>query len=107
MTVGVYGLVAAIVKLDDGGLYLSQRGNVAMRAFGCMLLAAAPKLMKMLMVISTAAMFLVGGRILVHGVPAIHPIVEAATQTAAGGHAEYTHSAAIDGLAGIVRVRWC
>jgi predicted DNA repair protein MutK len=77
MTIGVYGLVAGIVKLDDGGLYLAQKANAAARAFGRFLLAAAPWLMKALSVLGTAAMFLVGGGILVHGLPVLHRAVEA------------------------------
>jgi hypothetical protein len=80
MTAGVYGLVAAIVKLDDAGLYLSQRGSAAARALGNALLAAAPWLMKALSVLGTAAMFLVGGGILVHGLPPLHHTIEAAAQ---------------------------
>jgi hypothetical protein len=76
MTVGVYGLVAAIVKLDDLGLYLSARGGPS-KPLGDLLLAAAPKLMKALSVIGTVAMFMVGGGILLHGVPALHHQVEA------------------------------
>ncbi|MFZ4286098.1 DUF808 domain-containing protein [Variovorax sp. HJSM1_2] len=81
MTVGVYGLVAGIVKLDDGGLYLSQRpgqgGAAALqRSLGRGILRAAPWLMKALSVAGTAAMFLVGGGILTHGVPALHHAVE-------------------------------
>jgi hypothetical protein len=77
MTVGVYGLVAAIVKLDDAGLYLSRRpgpGALArtLRAAGTSVLAAAPWLMRFLSVAGTAAMFLVGGGILAHGIPAVH-----------------------------------
>lgn len=71
MTVGVYGLVAGIVKLDDLGLYLSQRASSAAQAIGRGLLRLAPWLMKALSVLGTAAMFLVGGGILVHGVPAL------------------------------------
>ena len=70
MTVGVYGLVAGIVKLDDLGLYLSQKTG-ALKKTGEILLAACPYLMKGLSVVGTAAMFLVGGGILVHGLPAI------------------------------------
>ncbi|RST55059.1 DUF808 domain-containing protein [Variovorax sp. MHTC-1] len=77
MTVGVYGLVAGIVKLDDAGLHLSQRGDAGSRALGRAILAAAPWLMKGLSVAGTAAMFLVGGGILVHGVPALGHAVEA------------------------------
>jgi predicted DNA repair protein MutK len=75
MTVGVYGLVAAIVKLDDVGLHLS-RGSGAAQRIGFGILAAAPWLMKGLSVAGTAAMFLVGGGILAHGVPALHHVVE-------------------------------
>jgi len=71
MTIGVYGLVAGIVKLDDLGLYLSQRASSFARTLGRGILALAPWLMKFLSVAGTAAMFLVGGGILVHGVPAI------------------------------------
>jgi predicted DNA repair protein MutK len=76
MTVGVYGLVAGIVKLDDLGLYLSQRASAAAQGAGRAILAAAPYLMKALSIAGTAAMFLVGGGILVHGVPALHHMVE-------------------------------
>ncbi len=68
MTLGVYGFVAGIVKMDDAGLWLSRKGGAAAQAFGRFLLAAAPKLMKLLTVLGTAAMFLVGGGILVHGI---------------------------------------
>lgn len=76
MTVGVYGLVAGIVKLDDFGLYLKSRASSASRAIGAGILRTAPWLMKALSVAGTAAMFLVGGGILVHGVPALHHFVE-------------------------------
>ncbi len=68
MTLGVYGLVACIVKLDDFGAYLSEKGM----ALGRMILRAAPVLMKLLSVLGTAAMFLVGGQILAHGIPPVH-----------------------------------
>ncbi|OEY65667.1 DUF808 domain-containing protein [Marinobacter sp. X15-166B] len=73
VTVGVYGLVAGIVKLDDGGLYLSQRDGrdgltKALRRLGRGILVAAPYLMKGLSVVGTAAMFLVGGGIISHGI---------------------------------------
>ncbi|WP_198780806.1 DUF808 domain-containing protein [Shewanella putrefaciens] len=72
MTIGVYGLVAAIVKMDDAGLYLSQRQGQSVitqlnRKLGFGLLSAAPLLMKSLTIIGTAAMFMVGGGILTHG----------------------------------------
>jgi predicted DNA repair protein MutK len=72
MTVGVYGLVAGIVKIDDLGLWLSYRPGALAQKIGLALLGAAPWLMKGLSVAGTAAMFLVGGGILVHGVPALH-----------------------------------
>jgi len=72
MTVGVYGLVAGIVKMDDAGLWLSRRTGAAAQALGRMLLAAAPRLMKALSVLGTAAMFLVGGGILAHGIAPLH-----------------------------------
>jgi hypothetical protein len=71
MTVGVYGLVAGIVKIDDLGLYLSQRktslAEALQQMLGRGLLLAAPWLMKSLSVLGTLAMFLVGGGILAHG----------------------------------------
>ena len=84
MTIGVYGLVAGIVKLDDAGLWLSQRAGALQRAVGRGLLVAAPWLMKTLSVVGTAAMFLVGGGILVHGVPAVGHALEAWAQGAGG-----------------------
>lgn len=77
MTIGVYGLVAGIVKLDDAGLYLAKTdpqasGAGARIALGKGVLFLAPWLMKTLSVVGTAAMFLVGGGILVHGIPGSH-----------------------------------
>ena len=77
MTIGVYGLVAAIVKLDDAGLYLAKteadRPAAGLRvSLGKGILAVAPWLMKSLSVVGTLAMFLVGGGILVHGIPGSH-----------------------------------
>ena len=86
MTVGVYGLVGGIVKLDDAGIYLIQKPQAAMQALGRALLAFAPWLMKALSVLGTAAMFLVGGGILLHGVPAIgHAVAHWADNLAFGG----------------------
>ncbi len=70
MTVGVYGIVAMIVKMDDTGLYLvtNSEGGVK-KAVGSALLNGAPYLMKTLSVVGTIAMFLVGGSILAHGLP--------------------------------------
>lgn len=88
MTVGVYGLVAGIVKMDDAGFYLQQRtgedlGTRFARQLGALLLAAAPRLMRILAVVGTAAMFLVGGGILVHGIPGTHDIMHLLTHGAA------------------------
>lgn len=79
-TVGVYGLVAGIVKLDDTGLYLQRRGG-AFKALGGVFLLAAPYLMKLLSILGTAAMFLVGGGILTHGWPWLHHIVQDITHS--------------------------
>src|SRR3990167_1923772 len=76
MTVGVYGLVAGIVKIDDAGLYLSRQSGSGSQALGRGLLRAAPILMKVLSVAGTAATFLVGGGIPVHGLPLLHPLLE-------------------------------
>jgi predicted DNA repair protein MutK len=76
MTVGVYGLVALIVKLDDVGLYLAGRSQAFPRRVGELIVRAAPALMKTLSVVGTAAMFAVGGSILVHGIPPLHEAVE-------------------------------
>jgi hypothetical protein len=112
MTVGVYGLVAGIVKLDDGGLYLSQRtGNAysarVLRAFGAGVLAGAPWLMRGLAVGGTAAMFLVGGGILIHGVPGAHSWIEGSADRMApvpviGGALQWLTPVMLDGVAGIV-----
>lgn len=74
MTVGVYGIVAGIVKVDDLGLWLSRRGGNA-ASLGQGILRAAPRLMKALSIAGTAAMFLVGGGILSHGLPVLHHAV--------------------------------
>jgi predicted DNA repair protein MutK len=81
MTVGVYGLVAGIVKLDDLGLHLSRLPGESgadrlKRAAGRLLLRFAPYLMKTLSVVGMLAMFLVGGGILSHGIPALHHLSE-------------------------------
>lgn len=107
MTVGVYGMVAGIVKLDDGGLYLSRRAGRLPRAVGAAILAAAPWLMKALSIAGTAAMFLVGGGILTHGVPALHRWIEAVTQAASevpaiGGVVAAIAPLLSDALVGIV-----
>ncbi|AZC17150.1 MULTISPECIES: DUF808 domain-containing protein [Pseudomonas] len=83
MTVGVYGLVAGIVKLDDLGLWLARKPGQLARSVGGAILRAAPYMMKSLSVIGTAAMFMVGGGILTHGVPAAHHLIEELTARSA------------------------
>ena len=88
MTVGVYGLVAGIVKLDDAGLFLSRRAGEsavrrAQRGLGTAILKAAPYLMKGLSIAGTAAMFLVGGGILTHGLPVLNEAIGRAAAHAA------------------------
>ena len=106
MTVGVYGLVGGIVKLDDLGLWLSQKTSSLAQALGRGLLVAAPWLMKFLSVAGTAAMFLVGGGILVHGIAPLHHAIEGAgaavAQGALGGLWQALTTNALNGVAGIV-----
>ena len=76
MTVGVYGLVAGIVKLDDLGLHLLAKRGAGLfdrmrRLVGAAVVRASPWLMKTLSIVGTAAMFLVGGGILSHGIPGV------------------------------------
>jgi predicted DNA repair protein MutK len=106
MTVGVYGFVAAIVKLDDAGLWLARsagEGGFAAfkRACGRGILRAAPWLMKTLSVAGTAAMFLVGGGILVHGIGPLHHAIEAFVAPWPG-LLRAVAPTLIDGLLGIV-----
>ncbi len=106
MTVGVYGLVAGIVKLDDGGLYLSRQRASLARALGKAILRAAPWLMKGLSIAGTAAMFLVGGGILTHGIPAAHHAIEQLAHGAEalpgmGGLLAALVPTAVDAVAGI------
>jgi predicted DNA repair protein MutK len=98
MTIGVYGLVAGIVKLDDLGLYLSKAsgddaGSRLQRNIGAWILTLAPYLMKTLSIAGTAAMFLVGGGILVHGIPGLEPWIHDMAAAAA---------AALSGLGGLL-----
>lgn len=117
MTVGVYGLVAGIVKLDDAGLYLSRKpgeGGFAglQRGIGRGILRLAPYLMKFLSIAGTAAMFLVGGGILTHGIPVVHHWIESAAH-AAGGVAgvgavlEVITPLVLNGVAGVVAGAIC
>jgi uncharacterized protein len=100
MTVGVYGLVAGIVKLDDAGLYLLQRKTHSARAVGHAIMWFAPKLMRTLSVVGTAAMFMVGGSILVHGWPWLGHALEALA--APMGALKAVGTTLLDGLAGVV-----
>lgn len=100
MTVGVYGIVAAIVKMDDVGAWLLQKNSGAAQWFGKGLLLAAPWLMRLLAVLGTVAMFLVGGNILVHGIPPLHHAIEALTGLAAW--ASVPASMAMDAVVGVV-----
>lgn len=112
ITIGVYGIVAAIVKMDDVGLHLLQNApagkkGAPQRALGQGLLSFAPKLMKILTVVGTAAMFLVGGSILLHGIPDAHHLVESAVHTVqtiptVGGTLGWMTPVLIDAVAGIV-----
>lgn len=100
MTVGVYGLVAGIVKLDDLGLWLTQKPGQFAKKVGSAILSAAPYMMKTLSVVGTAAMFLVGGGILTHGVPVVHHWIES-VGTAAGS-AGFVVPVLLNGVAGII-----
>ncbi len=100
MTLGVYGFVAGIVKLDDLGLWLSRRPGATSRSLGGAILRAAPWLMKTLSVVGTAAMFLVGGGILVHGITPLHHAIDAFVQPL-GGLAALLLSALADAAVGI------
>jgi len=100
MTVGVYGLVAGIVKLDDLGLWLTQKSGAAAKNIGNAILRAAPYMMKGLSVIGTAAMFLVGGGILTHGIPVVHHWIESVG--VAAGSAGFAVPVLLNGVAGII-----
>ena len=106
MTVGVYGLVAGIVKLDDGGLFLSQRAGTSawtnvQRSVGNGILWFAPWLMKALSVAGTIAMFLVGGGILTHGITPLRHWIEALA-VKAGGFMASVIPVLMDALVGVV-----
>ncbi|MDR7095455.1 DUF808 domain-containing protein [Hydrogenophaga laconesensis] len=113
MTAGVYGLVAGIVKLDDLGLHLNRQAASWKQSLGRGILVAAPWLMKTLSVLGTAAMFLVGGGILVHGIPALGHGIEAFAATLgwigslaaslAGGLAGLVAGAVLVMVAGLVK----
>jgi len=107
MTAGVYGFVAGIVKLDDGGLALSRRADAFSQRVGRAILAGAPLLMKLLTIVGTAAMFLVGGGILSHGLAPVQHAIEAIAAgpgavAGIGGVLKVLVTMALDGLIGIV-----
>lgn len=112
MTIGVYGLVAGIVKLDDAGLHLSSKSGTGssvrlQQKLGRGLLLAAPYFMKLLGIAGTIAMFMVGGGILRHGIPALHHGIERITQEMAtvagiGGVLELVAPPVLNALAGVV-----
>jgi predicted DNA repair protein MutK len=107
MTIGVYGIVAGIVKIDDLGLYLSRKTGSAARAIGNLLLAAAPRLMKSLSVIGTVAMFMVGGGIIGHAFEPLHHLAESAAHAVAGvpvlgGLLAAVTPTLIDAVAGVI-----
>jgi predicted DNA repair protein MutK len=107
MTVGVYGIVAGIVKIDDAGLYLSRKSSAAARAIGNLLLAAAPRLMKSLSVIGTVAMFMVGGGIIGHAFEPLHHLAQSAAHAVAGvpvvgGLLAAVTPTVIDAVAGVI-----
>lgn len=106
-TIGVYALVAAVVKLDDLGIWLAASERRARQALGRAILRAAPWLMKTLSVVGTLAMFLVGGGIIVHGLPVLHHLGEAAAHAAGGiagmgGVLAGPASLAVNMLAGLI-----
>ncbi len=100
MTVGVYGFVAGIVKLDDLGLWLTRKPGLFAKKVGSGILSAAPYMMKTLSVVGTAAMFLVGGGILTHGVPVLHHWIEGVG--AAAGSVGFAVPMLLNGVAGII-----
>jgi predicted DNA repair protein MutK len=113
MTAGVYGLVAVIVKLDDVGLHLCQKQGLGLwmqiqHQVGRIFLHGAPYLMKLLAIVGTAAMFMVGGGILMHGIPIAHHFIEHLVQSISivlsidDGMLELLASSLLNALAGII-----
>ena len=107
ITIGVYGLVAGIVKLDDLGMHLlskdgSSRGAAIQRSIGSAILRFAPIMMKTLSILGTAAMFLVGGGILVHSIPALAEMLHHVEVAAGSGLTSLLAAVGFNGLAGIV-----
>lgn len=105
MTVGVYGLVAGIVKLDDLGFWLAGKSSHMAQMLGRGIVHMAPWLMKTLAVVGTAAMFLVGGGILAHGVPVLHHAIESAGASASAWPMGWLwHMVVTNGLNGVLGV---
>jgi len=107
MTIGVYGLVAAIVKLDDGGLYLAKTLGKSFwsslrRKLGFAILSFAPYIMKALSVIGTVAMFLVGGGILTHGIPVVYDWIKLISQSFNNAMLEFAIPALLNAGFGIL-----
>lgn len=105
MTFGVYGLVAGLVKLDDLGLHWSKKRRKVLRYLGQKLLILAPALMKTLSVVGTAAMFIVGGEILAHGIPPVEQAIHDLSHAVGGffgGLVEIILAAAFGIVGGIV-----
>ncbi len=102
MTVGVYGFVAGIVKLDDAGTSLHRREGRAARALGSFLLTTAPFLMKFLSIAGTAAMFMVGGSILAHGIPRLHRFLADTAARAGNAVLEVLAEMGLDLAVGVV-----
>ena len=106
MTVGVYGLVGAIVKMDDVGLWLMQKPSALLKKIGLWLVQGMPYLMRFLSIAGTAAMFLVGGGILVHNLPWLHHQAEVvdhwgdSVHTVLGSISQMGYNAAVGVLAG-------
>ena len=111
ITVGVYGLVGLIVKMDDIGLHLAERGSAGVRAVGRGLVRGMPVLMRGLSVIGTAAMAWVGGGIILHAMEEyglgalphwLHGVAEGIGEAGGGGLAEWLINAAGAGVIGLV-----
>lgn len=102
VTIGIYGLVAGIVKLDDAGVYLLQQSSTVKQAFGGFILRLAPRLMKALSVLGTAAMFLVGGGILVHGFPPIAAALHLLEEAVHGGLLGVLVAVVFNGVIGMI-----
>jgi predicted DNA repair protein MutK len=107
VTVGVYGLVALIVRMDDVGFYLEKKQNQVAKAVGRKIIQSAPILMKLLTIIGTCAMFLVGAGIILHGIPVLsdlkHSIEHAAEALpVVGGVMKVVTPVILDGVAGVL-----